>query len=307
MIHLVFMMLFVLAACSPDSKNNSLQNIENRNSIQQTDTANISGKTGEQLKILNYNVRTHIELMNENADKWLQKIVDAIVQFDPDIVGLVEVEEAIRGIDNIPAEINRRLTEAGYKHYSKYEIRFNQVSVDGNFGMMLISKVPIKDYMGYRPQYVENVQATGKDLIASFTYETGGVRLRFFNYHPHPGSCSCESVPLLIEHVQNSTDIGLKIISGDFNQEITSPCLKELLAKYRNAGDESRDSTCKYTVDRVVLGNAPPAKGGAIDHIMINKDAPVKVKVITVYSDHNANKEIPVSDHFPVYGIFSIE
>ena len=40
---------------------------------------------------------------------------------------------------------------------------------------------------------------------------------------------------------------------------------------------------------------------------MINKDSPIKVNVVSVHSDHNANEGVPVSDHFPIYGTFNVE
>ena len=302
---LAFLCALALGSCTLVNKNSPMQ--VSGDSKNKTVAITDSGETGTQLKILNYNIRTRIPLMTKNPDAWIQKVVAAIVRFDPDIAGLVEVEESIEGLDNIPAEIDRRLNESGYEHYSHYEVRFNQISIDGNLGMMLISKVPIKDYLGYRPQYVKNTQNKDKDLIASFTYEKDDIKFRFFSYHPHPGATAEESVHFLVEHVQNSTDTGLKFISGDFNQELTSPYMKKLLTLYRNAGDESPDKSCEYTYDRTLTENNPPDKGVAIDHIMINKDAPVNVKVVKVHCDHDANKGIPVSDHFPVYGIFSIE
>lgn len=299
-----FLIIFTaigLITCSPDAEK-EVTAVEE----EQTDKNPDSPANKVQLKILNYNVRTEIPLMTKNPDAWVQKIVDAIVDFDPDIVGLVEVEEAIEGIENIPAEIEARLNKAGFDHYSHYEVRFDQVSYDGNLGMMLISKVPIKDYLGYRPQYIQNSQTRDKDLIQSFTYEKDDLAFRFFNYHPHPGPTAEESVQFLLDHVNSSTDLGLKFVSGDFNQRLDSPYMKEFLDLYRNTCDESNDKSCRYTYDRTLTNNNPPALGEAIDHIMINKDSPIEVKVVRIHSDHNANKEVPVSDHFPIYGTFEV-
>lgn len=298
---IIIISLVFLSSCNVNNKTNSGVNKDVVN-----DVVNDSDD-GTTLKILNYNIRTDISLMTRNPDAWVQKIVDAIIKFNPDIVGLVEVEESIQGLDNIPQEIEKRLNEKNFKHYSKYEVRFNQVEYDGEFGMMIISKVPIKDYIGYRPQYLENIKTKDKDLIQSFTYEKDDLKFRFFNYHPHPGSTAQESTDFLLEHLQDFTDSELKIISGDFNLPISSPYMSNLLRYYRNACDESPDKSCEYTYDKELMTGKKGEKGKAIDHILISNNAPVKVEVVSVHCDHNANDNIPVSDHFPVYGIFKIK
>lgn len=297
----IFFSFVIFLSCTPIKTNDEIKD----NTINEVKDS--ISKDGTILKILNYNIRTDISLMTKKPDAWVQKIVDAIVAFDPDIVGLVEVEKSIEGLDDIPQEIDKRLNEKEFKHYSKYEVRFNQVDYDGEFGMMIISKVPIKDYLGFRPQYIQNIDKRDKDLIQSFTYEKENVKLRFFNYHPHPGTTAQESTFFLLEHLKDFSDSELKIISGDFNQPISSSYMSNLLRYYRNACNESPDKSCEYTYDKELMTGEKGAKGKAIDHILISNDSPLKVEVLSVHCDHTANDSIAVSDHFPVYGIFKIK
>ena len=109
---IIIISLVFLSSCNVNNKTNSGVNKDVVN-----DVVNDSDD-GTTLKILNYNIRTDISLMTRNPDAWVQKIVDAIIKFNPDIVGLVEVEESIQGLDNIPKEIEKRLNEKNFKHYS---------------------------------------------------------------------------------------------------------------------------------------------------------------------------------------------
>ncbi len=223
----------------------------------------LSGATppadGPRVRILLANVHT--------ANTQYQKVLDYVEACHPDVVALLEVDDAWMGA---LAPLN-----ASFPHTVK-AVR------DDNFGMALWSRRPFADW---------GTRFFGEACVPTIDVQVlvDGVPLRVLATHPLPPT-SDESVALRDEHLALLASYaeslkGAKVIVGDLNTTSWSPCFGEL-----EEGSGLRDS-------RRGFGVQPSWPAGLpwlwvpIDHCLVSPD----VGVIS----REVGPDIG-SDHYPV-------
>lgn len=223
----------------------------------------------------------------------LNKLADFIVAQDADIVGLQEVDKGTNRHNNvdIPAEILQLLEQRNYPMNGRFANRFD---VDGGeFGNMVLSRYPIQNY--------QSLVLAPQEIAQTFTVIANDHNFRVFNYHPFPKN-SCTTINPFEDAIAAYPN-DMIFLLGDFNALNSSPCLNDIKANFWNSCDFSPDESCNITVDATYN----PAGSIGVDFVFVKQGVLSPYtdpwEVLTVFSDHDMNLGVPVSDHFPVTAI----
>ena len=263
------------------------------------------GKCARKLRVLSYNVAAYMyQLKNKNKPLYgdpepvLQKLAAMIKQQGVHLVGLQEVENNATWHKSVHMH-NRLLsilTTIGYPMHGKFQKRFD--AHGGKFGISLLSKFPIVGYTVHKVASQVYLQSAGVQF--------NGEPIRFYNYHPFPGTGACVATQgaafksAISAHLNHTS-----FVAGDFNFTRAATCYKTMTTTHVDTCTAAGGGSCLSTVDLSIRTDIK-AKSLGIDYVFARFSGAKKTKwqVAKVHADQNANKGQVMSDHFPVFAEF---
>jgi len=198
------------------------------------------------LNVVSYNIKHGVL-----ADHDFSLIADDILKYDPDLVGLQELDlytARSPGLD----ELAMIAQSMGYEHY-----RFAR-AIDykgGQYGCGIISRYPIKEFTVHDMEVFFHQEGRS---CSHAVIEIGGKDVNFFNTHAngHPTNGTSQSMFSQINKIIRGKEYG--ILTGDFNSRYEHG-FYPLLEGYDAADKgESIDNIC-FTKEFKLLsyGKAP--------------------------------------------------
>jgi endonuclease/exonuclease/phosphatase family metal-dependent hydrolase len=238
----------------------------------------------------------------------MDALAAAIVEFQADVFCATDLERntARHSRRDMPALLAASLIARGYPMENRWHTRFG---VDGGEnGYVVFSRSPMEDYRVWDLPDANPWMETMP--VQSFQLTVGTDRLRFFNLHPAPGwdddgFYPCRSIDPAVFDIVDDFASSSVFLLGDFNIPINlTPgyCYEDLVARYTDACVPERDSSCDSTVAVDIVGGEP----NTIDHIFFDfaGDTAHTWRLARTHVDQDANDEIVISDHYPVFAEF---
>ncbi len=230
------------------------------------------------IKILSYNIY-HGENPNQPGKPNLDDIANLIIQIQPDVIALQEIDSMTARTINIYGEkinlINELINRTGYSGYFGKAMDYNE----GGYGVGLL----VKKGSGFTTQTLPSPEG-GEPRVAAWSKAVLKSQEEFYVASTHFSSeNSANRMAHLIELITYADTLSPPtFIAGDLNFDPESEEYKTIPTKWKDAGMEAGDTTATYAGET----------GKRIDYVLYNSEdfELVEYKVLN----------LPHSDHFPV-------
>jgi endonuclease/exonuclease/phosphatase family metal-dependent hydrolase len=225
----------------------------------------------------------------------LQASIDVIRAYDPDIVGVQEVDRfwARSAYEDEPAALSAAL---GMNH-SCYAANLNHQpdshsNVPHQYGTVFLSRFPILACSNTLLRRTGNNEQRGLTLAL---INVRGVPLQFYNTHLHTTAADRLMQTADIAEVIDGAADGSKVIVGDFNARPTAAELAPIQARFKDAwveaGVPTADNPMGFTSPARLLLN-PTSR---IDYAFVSSQVGVDAAHVPIDQQTRL-----ASDHYPV-------
>lgn len=230
------------------------------------------------IKILSYNIY-HGENPNHSGKPNLNEIADLILQIQPEVIALQEIDSMTARTSNIYGEkinlINELLKRTGYSGYFGKAMDYD----GGGYGVGLM----VKKGSDYKTQTLPSPKG-GEPRVAAWVKAESKTTQEFYFASTHFSSENSENRLAQLKELISYAETLLVpvLIAGDLNFDPESGEYKSIPTKWKDAGMVAGDTTATY----------PGETGKRIDYVLYNSEdfELVEYKVLN----------LPYSDHFPV-------
>jgi endonuclease/exonuclease/phosphatase family metal-dependent hydrolase len=230
------------------------------------------------IKILSYNI-FHGENPNQPGKPNLDEIADLILQVQPTVIALQEIDSMTARTSNIYGEkinlTNELLKRTGYSGYFGKAMDYD----GGGYGVGLM----VKKGSDYKTQTLPSPEG-GEPRVAAWVKAESKTTQEFYFASTHFSSENSENrLAQLKELISYAETLSLPVfIAGDLNFDPESEEYKNISTKWKDAGMVAGDTTATYAGET----------GKRIDYVLYNSEdfELVEYKVLN----------LPYSDHFPV-------
>lgn len=260
-------------------------------------------------KVLTYNIAGVVRdpengtdpLWGDHPRRTLRKVADYIKDNDIDVVGLQELlddsDDDWYGDLDMFAFIRQRLNNIDYPMDARWQDKSTEPAFrGGTLGIGLYSKHPFTAYTAHHLK----TEGVGSDYLQEGLINYYGETLALFHDHMHThkqNNIECyPDVPLFMDTI-NSRPNATNFLFGDFNTLRTHGCYEGISRTYEDGCLTYDNDTCLVSV--MESFHEPHC----IDYVFLKRsnDPSFKWSVSKVYSDPNANDDLVISDHRPVY------
>ena len=258
---------------------------------------------GDELKVMTYNM--YGMKPGTEPEVRIVHIIDKLIEIDPDIIGLQEINESLNGggVDN-QAKVIADSLSAYFKIPYYYHTEFTHLSWDNQFREFIgiITKHPVEEKGFYQ-------LATGvfprKVLWNKIITPLGTVN--FFNTHLSSKSSSVriqqvQQIISYIESIEPNHPTIATILTGDFNDTPNSTSIQQLT----NTGTEPFYVSSYAFVNPDSPGNTKPSKAPTrkIDYVFMNNTSSIVPFESTVVMNQPYSGSNFCSDHLGVLTSF---